>query len=331
MNRRNTTCLAIAAVLASPPLLAQHAGHAMPAQARSQAPAPASNEEPDATAPAAMEGMDHSTMDHGQMPGMDHARMDQGQMRQMQHASGDLPVDAAPREPIPAPSDADRAAAFPAVHVHHRHGTSIHRYALIDRLEVSDADPGTAWAWEASGWIGGDVQRFWWRTEGHAIDGSVDGASLEALYGRGVRAWWDVIAGVRHETGEGPDRTWVAFGVQGLAPGKFEVSATAYAGQGGRTALRGEAEYDTLLSNRVILQWRAEAEAHGKDDPQHRIGSGLSTVAAGVRLRYELDRRFAPYIGIERGLSFGRTADLRRADREPAHDTRVVAGVRIWF
>ena len=181
-----------------------------------------------------------------------------------------------------------RAAAFPAVHVHHRHGTSIHRYALIDRLEVSDADPGTAWAWEASGWIGGDVQRFWWRTEGHAIDGSVDGASLEALYGRGVRAWWDVIAGVRHETGEGPDRTWVAFGVQGLAPGKFEVSATAYAGQGGRTALRGEAEYDTLLSNRVILQWRAEAEAHGKDDPQLRIGSGLSTVAA-ERTLIEMD------------------------------------------
>lgn len=249
----------------------------------------------------------------------------------MGHAAGDLPVDAPPREPIPVATDADRAAAFPAVHAHHQHGTSTHAYSLVDRLEVSDADDGTALGWEGSGWIGGDLHRFWWRTEGHALQDTVERASMEGLYGRGIRAWWDVVAGVRHDFGEGPGRSWVGVGIQGLAPYKFEVSATAYAGQQGRTLLQAEAEYDTLLSNRWILQWRAEARAYGKDDPALAIGAGLSTLEAGLRLRYEVTRQFAPYIGIEHGRAFGRTADLRRAAGHRADDTTVVAGIRIWF
>jgi copper resistance protein B len=154
---------------------------------------------------------------------------------------------------------------------------------------------------------------------------------MEGLYGRGIRAWWDVVAGVRHDFGEGPGRSWVGVGIQGLAPYKFEVSATAYAGQQGRTLLQAEAEYDTLLSNRWILQWRAEARAYGKDDPALAIGAGLSTLEAGLRLRYEVTRQFSPYIGIEHGRAFGRTADLRRAAGHRADDTTVVAGIRIWF
>ena len=175
------------------------------------------------------------------------------------------------------------------------------------------------------------MQKFWWRSEGHAADGKVARGSVEALYGRGIRAWWDLVAGVRHDFGTGPSRNWLGVGVQGLAPYKFEVSATAYVGEQGRTALVAEAEYDILLTNRLILQWRAEASAYGKDDPALGIGRGLSSVEAGLRLRYEITRRFAPYIGIEHERAFGGTARHRRTLGDDAGDTRAVAGLRIWF
>ena len=277
-----------------------------------------------------MQEMDHSTMDHSQMQGMDHSTMDQPQMQGMDRSAMDH---AAPPQvtPVPPVTQAERDAAFPDVHAHHLHGTSIQSYWLLDRLEVSDADNGTALGWEAMAWVGGDIQRILLRSEGEAVDGRIEHGDLEVLYGRSVRPWWDVLAGVRQDVGEGPSRTWAAFGVQGLSPYKFEVAATAYIGQGGRTALRAEAEYDTLLTNRLILQWRAEANAYGKADPLAGIGSGLSTVELGARLRYEVTRQFAPYIGIEHNRAFGNTTDLRRASGHDVGDTRIVAGVRIWF
>ena len=277
-----------------------------------------------------MQEMDHSTMDHSQMQGMDHSTMDQPQMQGMDRSAMDH---AAPPQvtPVPPVTQADRDAAFPDVHAHHLHGTSIQSYWLLDRLEVSDADNGTALGWEAMAWVGGDIQRIWLRSEGEAVDGRIEHGDLEVLYGRSVRPWWDVLAGVRQDVGGGPSRTWAAFGVQGLSPYKFEVAATAYIGQGGRTALRAEAEYDTLLTNRLILQWRAEANAYGKADPLAGIGSGLSTVELGARLRYEVTRQFAPYIGIEHNRAFGNTTDLRRASGHDVGDTRIVVGVRIWF
>ena len=308
MNARMPCCLALGLLLASPQLQAQHADHAKHADTMTPAKAPSE---------ATTQAMDHSQMDHGHMQALADA--------------DDLPADAPPREPLPALTEAARSEAFPPVHAHHLHGTSLQDYSLIDRLEASDADRGTALGWEASGWIGGDIRRFKWRTEGHASDGKLERASAEALYGQAVRAWWDVVAGIRHDFGEGPGRSWIGVGVEGFAPYKFEVSATAYLGQNGRTALRAEAEYETLLTNRLILQWRTEAEAYGKDDPAIGIGSGLSTVAVGARLRYEFTRQFAPYIGIEHERAFGRSADYRHARGSRADDTQLVAGLRIWF
>ncbi|MGO4776353.1 copper resistance protein B, partial [Lysobacter sp. 2RAB21] len=104
-----------------------------------------------------------------------------------------------------------------------------------------------------------------------------------------------------------------------------------YVGDSGRSALNFEAEYELLLTNRLILQPLIELDLFGRDDPRRGIGSGLSTVEAGLRLRYEFTRRFAPYIGISRERAFGGTADYRRADGEDIDDTRVVAGLRVWF
>lgn len=263
--------------------------------------------------PAGPDPMQH--MDHAGMPGMDH--------------DADLPADAAPRTPIPLVTDADRAAAFPpALPAHTTHGQTTHSFWLVDRLETSGGGDG---GWEGTAWVGRDINRLWVRTEGEVDDGRVEDGNVEMLYGHSVATWWDVVAGIRQDIGEGPSRTYAAFGVQGLAPYKFEVEATGYIGSGGRTAATLEAEYDTLFTNRLILQWRAEANLHGRDDPARGIGSGLSTAEAGVRLRYEIRREFAPYIGIEVERAFGDTADLRRIDGRDTTETRVVAGIRVWF
>lgn len=275
--------------------------------------------------------VDHSKMDHSQMKGMDHSKMSHSQTQQTDQSANPVSASKQPLEAIPLVTDADRAAAFPQVHHSHQHGTSVQNYSLIDRLEIANTEDGQGFSWEAKGWVGGDVQKFLWRTEGHGDDGSVDRGKVELLYGRGIRAWWDVVAGVRQDFGRGPERTWVGLGIQGLAPYKFETSATLYVGSQGRTTLNASAEYDTLWTNRLIMQWRAEANVYGKDDPLLGIGSGISTIEAGARLRYEINRQFAPYVGVEYERAFGRTADFRKIAGEKAGETRFVAGFRIWF
>jgi copper resistance protein B len=92
----------------------------------------------------------------------------------MDHAAmgHEMPApDDAPRTPIPVLTDADRVAAFPPLQGHAAHDKRTHSYWLLDRLEASDADDGTAVEWDATAWIGGDIHRVWLRSEGEAIDG----------------------------------------------------------------------------------------------------------------------------------------------------------------
>jgi copper resistance protein B len=261
--------------------------------------------------------MAHSKTDHSKM---DHFKMD--------HA----PAPDAPRTPIPPLSDADRAAAFPAnLHGHETHDQRIVSFLQFNRLEAWDADHGTGQAWEATAWVGNDWHRLWLRSEGEREGGRTESADLEVLYGRPVAPWWDMVAGIRHDVRPGPSQTWLALGVVGLAPYKFEVSATAYLGESGRAAARIEAEYELLLTNRWILQPLVEVELHGKADPARGVGSGLGTIEAGARLRYEFSRRFAPYVGLVWERAFGDTADFRSSEGEHVDDTRLVAGVRFAF
>lgn len=286
------------------------------------------------------EAMDHAAMGHDMPPAepqqvMDHAGMDHAAMGHDMPmdatADPDLPATAAPLEPIPPVTPADRAAAFQDLDAHAVHGTSVHWFALLDRIETWDADEGDALHWEGSGWIGTDLDRVWVRSEGEAYDGSVEEATVEVMYGRAIAPWWDAVVGLRHDFGDDPSHTFAAVGVIGLAPYMFEVEATAYFGESGQTGLGVEAEYETLITNRLILQSGIEAEIWGKDDPRHGIGSGLGTIEASFRLRYEFTRKFAPYIGVVRERLYGGTADLRRAQGGDVDDTRVVVGLRTWF
>lgn len=308
------------------------------------AAAPCACPDADAAAPRARTQTAHSHSDHADHGMQDHAVPEHAEMQRAATApaapppSGtacpcpDAAATALPREPIPPITDADRAAAFPVLRAHTmQHGPSRVGYLLLDRLEGWDADRGSGQAWEASAWYGGDIHRLWLRSEGERSGGHTEAADLEALYGRAVSPWWDVLIGVQHTLAPGAARTSAAFGVQGMAPYKFEVAATLYVGEGGDASARLQGEYDVLLTNRWILQPRLEADIAFADDRARGIGSGLSTLEAGLRLRYEVSRRFAPYLGVVHERAFGATADDRRDAAERARDTRVVAGVRVWF
>lgn len=236
-----------------------------------------------------------------------------------------------PREPIPPITPADRAAAFPDVNGHRIHDDSIHYYALFNRLEAWNANSGTGFAWEGQGWAGTDLNRLWLRSEGERIDGATESADIEVLYGRATARWWNLVAGIRHDFQPGDSQTFAAIGVMGLAPYKFEVEATAYIGQSGQTAANLEVEYELLLTNRLILQPVVEIRLYGENDERRGIGSGLSNIEAGLRLRYEICREFAPYIGVTWEQAFGNTADFARDRGDAIDDSQIMIGLRTWF
>jgi copper resistance protein B len=233
---------------------------------------------------------------------------------------------------LPPITDEDRAAAFPQIerrHTVHDHG--VHSFVLFDQLEWRTGSGANAGSWDTQGWVGGDVNRVWFRTEGEAASGDAADAQVHALFGRAIAPWWDLVAGLRQDVGPGPDRTWAAIGIQGLAPYWFEVQATAYVGASGRTHLRLESEYELLVTNRLVLQPVAEVEIYGKSDPERGIGAGLSTLDTGLRLRYEIRRELAPYVGVTWTGRFFGTADLARAAGKETSGARLALGVRAWF
>lgn len=316
--------LAIALVVGTAPVAAQDMDHS------GMGHDPPSAEPTQAVEHSAMDhaGMDHAAMDHA---AMGHAAIGQTMPMDDATADPDLPAAAPPLEPIPPVTPADRAAAFQDLDGHALHGTSVHWFALLDRLETPDENEGNALAWEGSGWAGTDLERMWVRSEGEAFDGSIESASVEVLYGRAIAPWWDALVGLRHDFGDDPSQTFAAVGLVGLVPYMFEVEATAYLGESGQAGLGLEAEHETLITNRLILQSAAEAELWSKDDPRRGIASGLGKVEAGLRLRYEFTRKVAPYIGVMRERLYGGTADLRRAQGGDIDDTRIVVGLRTWF
>lgn len=201
----------------------------------------------------------------------------------------------------------------------------------IDRLERSFGGDAPALSWEVDAWLGGDFDKLRIRSEGEHLRGTTEDADVEALWSHAIAPFWDSEVGVRQDIGGHANRTWLALGVQGLAPYWFELGATAYVGESGRAAFRVEADYDLFLTQRWILQPRAEVNAYGTRDRAAGTGAGLSDAELGLRLRYEIRREFAPYIGVEWSRRFGETADFARDEGIDAGDTRWVLGIRVWY
>lgn len=204
---------------------------------------------------------------------------------------------------------------------------------LIDSIEASFGDGADGYSWGAQGWTGGDINRFWWKTEGEGeIDGKLHEAEVQALYSRAIAPFWDVQAGVRQDfRPDGDDTTHLTVGIQGVAPYWFEMSAAAFLSTEGDLTARAEAEYDQRITQKWILQPAIEVALSASDIPELEIGSGLTSVTAGLRLRYEIRKEFAPYVGVEWTRSLGDTADYAKARGQDPEDTRFVVGIKAWF
>jgi copper resistance protein B len=206
-------------------------------------------------------------------------------------------------------------------------------HARLDQFEGRTNGPDYELRWDGEGWIGTDMNRLWLKSEGFSNNGTVGDGDHEALYDRPIprMRYFDAQIGVRADLDSGPTRTWAAVGVEGLAPYRFEFAPTLYIRDGGDVAGRVTGSYDLLLTQRWIVQPEAELNFYSKDDPSRRIGSGLSDLDAGVRLRYEISRKFAPYIGFTYSGKYGNTASYSRQAGETTSDRRLVFGLRLWF
>lgn len=305
---------------------------------------------------ASMQGMSHSQMDHSQM---DHSQMDHWQM---DHAnSGQVPAHESPQQDKPA--DVNGMAGMPGMDQHMKMGPMQggkpppdardpnayaegarfadlpgnemnddmrHGRILLDNFEYAKGDGEHGQNIDGEAWYGNDYNKAWLKAEGERRDGRLQTLRTEALWDHTFVPFWSTQLGVRHDSGGGASRNWLAFGVRGLAPYWFDTEATAY-WTGGRLGARFKVRYEMLFTQRLILEPEVEGNLYSGSDPARGLGSGLSDLGLSMRLRYEIRREFAPYIGVTWAHNYGGTADYARARGERNKTTRIVAGVRIWY
>ncbi len=212
----------------------------------------------------------------------------------------------------------------------------VYTFVLFELAEYRPNEGGDPVAWDMVGWVGGDYNRFWFKSEGEAATAESGGvAEVQALYGRLIAPYWDVQAGLRAEVryGEGAEhvRVQATIGLQGLAPYWFELEPAVFVSQDGDLSAALTATYDMFLTQRLIGQPRLEASAALQEVPEFGVGSGLNSVELGYRLRYELRREYAPYLGVNWIRRFAGTADLARQAGEAVSDVSLVGGLRVWF
>jgi copper resistance protein B len=202
-----------------------------------------------------------------------------------------------------------------------------------DQLEYRIDDGPATFTWDAQGWVGGDYNRAWLKSEGDYLtdDGIVENAEIQLLYSRSIAAFWDLQIGGRYDPKPDPSRGFAVIGIQGLAPYFFEVDVAGFVSDDGDVSARLEAEYELLFTQRLIAQPRVEMNFAVQEVEELGIGSGLSDVELGLRLRYEIVREFAPYIGVAWERKVGKTADFAREEGEDVDNLWFVVGVRFWF
>ena len=279
--------------------------------------------------------MDHSQMNHGQMgsqdmQGMDHSAMQMG-------SNDDIPL-------LPPPPEAGSGPARAAVAIWGEEAMNEARRELVretdggmrfwfqgDRLEYRAREGVDGYLWDIQGYYGGDIDKFWFKSEGEGSFGEpVEGAEVQALWSRAIAPFFDLQTGVRQDL-TGPERTHAVIGIQGIAPYQFEVDVAAFVSNKGDVTARFEGELDQRITQRLILQPRAEIALSAQDIPELGIGAGLDRIEAGLRLRYEFAREFAPYVGVSQEWRIGQSADFARAAGEDPSVTNYVVGMRFWF
>ena len=249
----------------------------------------------------------------------------------------DLPAGDAPAPPPPRDWYADRY--FPKAEMDHaRHAMMVENggqrvgFVSLSLAEYQARKGRDGFRWEGEGWYGGDIHRLTIKSEGETGFGEgVEAAEAQLLYSRAIGPYFNAQAGVRQDFGHGPDRTHAVIGFEGLAPYWFEVEGALFLSDKGDLTARIEGSYDQRITQRLIVQPMAEMNFAVQDVPENAIGAGLSDIELGLRLRYEIVREFAPYVGVEWARKVGDTARFARADGEDTNIVSFVAGVKLWF
>jgi copper resistance protein B len=203
---------------------------------------------------------------------------------------------------------------------------------LIDRLEWRPGPGVDGYAWEAEGWNGGDIDRLAFKTQGEgSFGGRVDQIEVQALWSHALDPWFNLQAGVRQDFRPEPRRTYATLGIEGIAPYWFKLQGQLFLSNRGEASARMEANYDQRITQRLIVQPAVELNIAAQDVPELGIGAGFDSIELGLRLRYEILREFAPYVGVNWEKKLGRTADYARAEGEDTDTPRFVTGIRFWF
>ncbi|WP_374589794.1 copper resistance protein B [Novosphingobium sp.] len=315
----------VGSALATPALAQDHSHHGHDMATSASGPAP--------TAPPPAEP-DHSAMDHSTM---DHAAMGHAAAAPEDVSPGPLMETPPPPEAGSGPPRAADAIWGAEVMAAERererkmHGDFPVLWFQADRLEAQVRDGADGYLWDVQGYYGGTTSKFWFKSEGEGAFGEeLEQAEVQALWSKAIDPYWDLQAGVRQDLA-GPNTTHAVVGIQGLAPYMFEVDAALFLSHRGDVTARIEGELDQRITQRLILQPRAEIGLSAQDIPELGIGAGLDKTELGLRLRYEITREFAPYVGVEQSWKAGKSADYARAKGEGTSATSLVAGIRFWF
>lgn len=203
---------------------------------------------------------------------------------------------------------------------------------LVDRAETRVRDGRDDYLLDVQAWYGGDIDKLWLKGELEGGWGKKpEHAEIQALWSHAINPWFDLQAGVRFDPQPGPNRSHLVLGVEGLAPYWWEVEGTLFLSNKGEITARAEAEYDLRITQKLILQPRAEVDLSLQDVPELAIGSGLTSASLGTRLRYQVSPLVAPYVGVEYERAFGDTRRFLRADGENLGGFKLLAGVRFWL
>ena len=202
---------------------------------------------------------------------------------------------------------------------------------MIDQLETRITDGDDPLVLEAQAWIGGDFNKLVFKADIEQVKGVTHELELQALYSRAIDPYWDFQVGVRQDQKPTPAKNWLALGFQGVAPYWFEIDSTLFIGESSQVGLRFTAEYEWMITQKWVLSPEFEVNFHSKDDEVRGTGSGLTDSQLGIRLRYEIKREFAPYIGINWNNKYGKTATYAKNEGEKVSSTQIVAGIRAWF
>lgn len=246
--------------------------------------------------------------------------------------AGNAPAPAAPRADYADRYYDPREMAAARGQLRREHGGGTFWQVQFDLAEYQARDGADGFRWEAEGWIGGDINRLVVKTEGEGAFGKgVEDAEVQALYSRAIGPYFNVQAGLRYDFKPNPSRAYAMIGFEGLAPYWFDVEGALFLSEKGDVLGRLEGYYDQRITQRLILQPRVELNFAAQDVPENGIGSGLSDIELGLRLRYEIEREFAPYLGVSGDRKVGDSARLARGEGEDAGDISFVIGIRSWF